>query len=289
MTASGETLRLATPWALAGLLLVPPVLFWIWRRARLPRLTFSDTRIMAGLKPGWRVRLRAVPLVLRVMALVLLLLALARPQMENRWQEVLSEGVDVVIALDQSGSMAAVDLGRKPDGGFDPVSRLDYAQQVIEAFIDGRQADRIGLVVFAGRAFTRCPLTLDYGLLNQILTSIEITRRYDGTAIGMGLATSVNRLKDSEARSKVVILVTDGRNNAGEIDPETAARLARPPVRLTPRRRPAWPGPWASRCTRWESEPRAWRLSRWMTRCSARAMSTSRSTWTRRPCAALPT
>ncbi len=108
MTASGETLRLATPWALAGLVLVPPVLFWIWRRARLPRLTFSDTRIMADLKPGWRVRLRAVPLVLRVLALILLLLALARPQMENRWQEVLSQGVDVVIALDQSGSMAAV-------------------------------------------------------------------------------------------------------------------------------------------------------------------------------------
>ena len=92
--------------------------------------------------------------------------------------------------------MAAVDLGRKP-GGFDPISRLDYAQGVIEEFIQGRQADRIGLVVFAGRAFTRCPLTLDYGLLSQILGSIEITRRYDGTAIGMGLATSVNRLKDS--------------------------------------------------------------------------------------------
>ena len=223
---SGETLRLATPWALAGLVLVPPALWWMWHRARLPRLTFSDTRILAGLKPGWRARLRAVPQVLRVLALVLLLLALARPQAENRWQEVLSEGVDVVIALDQSGSMAAVDLGRKP-GGFDPVSRLDYAQRVIEEFIQGRQADRIGLVVFAGRAFTRCPLTLDYGLLSQILGSIEITRRYDGTAIGLGLATSVNRLKDSEARSRVVILVTDGRNNAGEIDPETAARLAK--------------------------------------------------------------
>lgn len=223
---SGETLRLAMPWALAGLLLVPAALFWTWRRGRLPALTYSDTRILSGLKPGWRVRLLAVPLVLKVLALVLLLLALARPQVENRWQEILSEGVDVVIALDQSGSMAAVDLGRKPGGGFDPVSRLDYAQRVIEAFIQGRQADRIGLVVFAGRAFTRCPLTLDYGLLNQILGSIEITQRYDGTAIGMGLATSVNRLKDSEARSKVVILVTDGRNNAGEIDPETAARLA---------------------------------------------------------------
>lgn len=226
MMGTGETLRLATPWALVGLLFVPPLLLWIWRRARQPRLTYSDTRILAGLNPGWRARCRATPLVLAVLALVLLLLALARPQVENRWQEVISEGVDVVIALDQSGSMAAVDLGRTPTG-FEPVSRLDYAQRVIEAFIQGRQADRIGLVVFAGRAFTRCPLTLDYGLLSQILGSIEITRRYDGTAIGMGLATAVNRLKDSEARSRVVILVTDGRNNAGEIDPETAARLAR--------------------------------------------------------------
>ncbi len=160
------------------------------------------------------------------MALAVLVVGLARPQAENRFQDVTSEGVDIVLALDHSGSMAAVDLGKKP-GGYDPVSRLDFAKRVVEEFIQGRQADRIGLVVFAGRAFSRCPLTLDYGLLTQILQSVEITSRYDGTAIGMGLATAVNRLKESAARSRLVILLTDGRNNAGEIDPETAARLAR--------------------------------------------------------------
>jgi Ca-activated chloride channel family protein len=226
MIPDGQTLRLAAPWALGLLILVPLVLVWTWRKARPPRLIFSDVRLLATVRPGWRARLRGVPLALRLLAVVLLVVALSRPQVENRWEEVLSEGVDIVIALDQSGSMAAIDLGRKP-GGFDPISRLDYARRVVEDFIAGRQADRIGLVVFAGRAFTRCPLTLDYGLLNQILDSITITRRYDGTAIGMGLATSVNRLKDSEARSRVVILVTDGRNNAGAIDPETAARLAK--------------------------------------------------------------
>lgn len=226
MIPAGETLRLATPWALGLLILVPLVLLWTWRKARPPRLIFSDVRLLDTVHPGWRARLRGVPLTLRLLAVILLVLALGRPQAENRWEEVLSEGVDIVIALDQSGSMAAIDLGRKREG-FDPISRLDYARRVVEDFIAGRHADRIGLVVFAGRAFTRCPLTLDYGLLNQILDTITITKRYDGTAIGMGLATSVNRLKDSEALSRVVILVTDGVNNAGEIDPETAARLAR--------------------------------------------------------------
>jgi Ca-activated chloride channel family protein len=226
MIPDGAELRLATPLALLLLLALPLLVWWTLRRRRQPGLTFSDLRLLAPVPPSWRSRLRGIPLVLRVVALAVLVIGLARPQAENRLQDISSEGVDIVLALDQSGSMAAVDLGKKP-GGYDPVSRLDFAKRVVEGFIAGRQADRIGLVVFAGRAFTRCPLTLDYGLLTQVLQSVEITTRYDGTAIGMGLATAVNRLKESPAKSRVVILLTDGRNNTGEIDPETAARLAR--------------------------------------------------------------
>jgi Ca-activated chloride channel family protein len=227
MIPAGAAFRFATPLALVGLVIPIVIAWWTLRRGRQPRLIFSDLRLAMSVPAGWRTRLRRVPLGLRLLALALLVVALARPQAENRLQEILSEGVDIILTLDHSGSMAAVDLGQRPGGGFDPVSRLDFAKRVVDDFIDGRQADRIGLVVFAGRAFTRCPLTLDYGLLAQILETVEITRRYDGTAIGMGLATAVNRLKDSEARSRVVILLTDGRNNTGEIDPETAAHLAR--------------------------------------------------------------
>ena len=183
MSDPATTLRLATPWALVGLAVLPLIIWWALRRARPAYLVFSDLRILSGAEAGWRSRLHRLPLVLRSLALILLVVALARPQAENRSQEILTEGVDIVLAVDNSGSMAAIDLGRKP-GGFDEISRLDFARQVVADFIDGRQADRIGLVVFAGRAFTRCPLTLDYGLLLQILADVNITRRYDGTAIG---------------------------------------------------------------------------------------------------------
>ncbi|MFQ5768259.1 MAG: VWA domain-containing protein [Acidobacteriota bacterium] len=222
----GSEFRFATPLALLALVLPVLLAWWSVRRGRRAGLVYSDLRLLRGLDPGWRARLREVPLALRVLALALLVVALARPQAVNRQQEVLSEGVDIILAVDHSGSMAAVDLGRKP-GGFDPISRLDFAKQVVSDFIKGRRADRIGLVVFAGKSFTRCPLTLDYGLLQEILQSVQITKRYDGTAIGMGLATAVNRLKESRAKSRIVILLTDGRNNTGEIDPGTAARLAR--------------------------------------------------------------
>ena len=223
----GTTLRFAAPWVLAGGIPLVVLLAWrLWRR-RPGHFLWSDLRLLRGVPRSARERLHGLLPALRGAALLLLLLALARPQLENRLSEVVSQGIDIVVALDQSGSMAAVDLGRRDSGEFDPVSRLDVARRLASDFIRGRRADRIGLVVFAGQALTRCPLTLDYDLLLQILEGVEITRRHDGTAIGMGLATAVNRLRDAPGASKVVVLVTDGRNNAGAVDPLTAARLAR--------------------------------------------------------------
>ena len=178
MIPEDAVLRLDTPLALLALFLPILLVWWSLRKARRPHLIYSDLRLLAKIEPGWRARIRGLPLALRTLALLLLVLALARPQAENRLEEVLSEGVDIIVALDHSGSMAAVDLGDRGEG-IDPTSRLDFARQVVGDFVLGRQADRIGLVVFAGRAFTRCPLTLDYGLLTQVLDTIKITKRYD--------------------------------------------------------------------------------------------------------------
>lgn len=223
----GTTLRFAAPWVLAVGIPLAGLLAWRAGRRRPRRFLWSDLRLLGDVPRAGRERLRVLLPALRGATLLFLLLALARPQLENRLTEVISQGIDIVVALDQSGSMAAVDLGRRAGGEFDPVSRLDVAQRMVAEFIRGRRADRIGLVVFAGQALTRCPLTLDYGLLLQILDGITITRRHDGTAIGMGLATAVNRLRDAPGRSRVIVLLTDGRNNSGEVDPLTAARLAR--------------------------------------------------------------
>jgi Ca-activated chloride channel homolog len=149
---------------------------------------------------------------------VLAVLALARPQAGTREIDVKSEGIDIVLAVDASGSMKAED--------FKPNNRLFVAKEVAAQFVDGRQGDRIGIVVFAGEAFTQCPLTLDYGILKELIGAIDFGIEPDGTAIGMAIANSVNRLRRSEAKSKVVILLTDGINNSGAIDPLTAAEAA---------------------------------------------------------------
>jgi Ca-activated chloride channel family protein len=162
----------------------------------------------------WR---RALPGV-RLVALLLLLVALARPQVVEKEEEIRTEGIDIMLALDISGSMQAEDF--KPD------NRLHVAKVVVNEFLDLIQNDRVGLVVFAGQAFTQCPLTLDYGVLRTLVQRVEIGMIEDGTAIGTGLANCLNRLRDSAAKSKVVILLTDGENNAGKIDPETAAKVA---------------------------------------------------------------
>jgi len=173
--------------------------------------------IARGLKPGRAVRLRHLPLGLRLLALTLVIVALARPQVALPGRPATSFGVDIVVALDISGSMGAQDF--RPN-------RLAVAKQVVGDFAEGRPADRVGLVLFAAYAFTRVPLTLDHPLLARQLDRVELGLIDDGTAIGDALATSLGRLADSPAASRVVVLLTDGVNNRGEIDPMTAADMA---------------------------------------------------------------
>ncbi len=162
--------------------------------------------------------LRFIPIILRVLVLLLLIISLARPRIAHKKQQITGKGIDIMLAIDVSGSMKAVD--------FKPTNRLEAAKKVAIDFIEKRRNDRIGLIVFSENAYTQCPLTLDYNILMSIMQNVKINEEASGTAIGMGLATAVARLKDSEAKSKVIILITDGRNNSGEIEPFDAAGLA---------------------------------------------------------------
>jgi len=213
-------LRFANPIAFALLALIAAVVVLRLRgeRGRRPRLAFPGVSLLrsAGLLVG-RFESRVL-LALRVAAIALLVIAAARPQAGSRRVEVSSEGVDIMIALDVSGSMRAED--------FRPRNRLHVAKEVVRSFVEGRSSDRIGLVVFAANAFVQCPLTTDYGALKDVITAVDFGMLEDGTAIGSALASAVNRLRGSKAKSRVVILVTDGVNNAGNIDPATAAQLA---------------------------------------------------------------
>ena len=165
-------------------------------------------------RSSWIVYLRHVPFVLRMVAVALLIVILARPQSTNSWSNSSTEGIDIMLAMDISGSMLAQDL--KPN-------RLEAAKDVAASFINGRPNDNIGLVVFSAESFTQCPLTTDHTVLLNLFKDIQSGMIQDGTAIGLGLANAVSRIKDSHAKSKVIILLTDGSNNAGEIAPVTAA------------------------------------------------------------------
>jgi Ca-activated chloride channel family protein len=179
---------------------------------------------MPGLQPfseagtTFRHYLRHILFTFRTIALILLIIVLARPQATDKFQNISTEGIDIVLTLDISGSMLARDF--RPD-------RLEASKNVAIEFISGRPYDRMGLVVFSGESFTQCPLTTDHAVLINLLREIQSGMIEDGTAIGMGLATAVNRIKDSEAKSKVIILLTDGVNNRGEIAPATAAGIAK--------------------------------------------------------------
>ena len=204
--------------ALAG----PLVLVAAWLRERGPlarSVSFPGAARLRLLRPGWRVRLRQLPLALAVLALLAGAVALARPQHGVLRENVTTQGVDIVVALDVSGSMAAED--------FQPRNRIEVAKEVVGEFVRRRTSDRVGLVIFAGRSLTKAPPTTDTAVLLRQLEDVRLEQLPDGTAIGAGLATSLTRLRRSEAKSKVIVLVTDGANNAGEIDPATAADMAK--------------------------------------------------------------
>lgn len=213
-------LRVADPWLLAS---AAAVLLVLWVRIRFARKGKASWRyptlgLVAGAGRTLAARLAWLPLALRILVLLLLAAGLARPQSGRTQEESLTRGIDIVLVLDNSTSMAAED--------FRPRNRLAVAKEAVAAFVEGRQSDRLGLVVFAGSGYTACPLTVDYQVLQQILAGTELAEQDEGTAIGMGLAMALNRLRDSEAKSKVVVLLTDGRNNRGAIAPPTAASLA---------------------------------------------------------------
>jgi len=213
-------IRFANPEFLVLLLLVP--LLVVWHLRRRPRfegtLRYSNLGVLKKTRPSLKMRLRQGLFGLRVLALALLIIAFARPQSGHTEEEVTAEGIDIMLAVDISSSMLAED--------FKPRNRITVAKMVAGDFIRGRHNDRIGLVIFSGQSYTQVPLTLDYGVLLNLLNQVKVGMIEDGTAIGMALANAVNRLRNSRAKSKVIILLTDGRNNRGEIDPITAAQLA---------------------------------------------------------------
>ena len=201
-------------------LLVIPIAILIWyalsHKSYFSNILFSETRSFSK-ETTLKQRLRHLPYLFKTIALVFLIIALSRPQSSMNWEESTTEGIDIVLAIDISGSMLAQDL--KPN-------RLEASKNVAIDFINKRKNDRIGLVIFAGESFTQCPLTTDHNVLINLFKDVKSGMIDDGTAIGMGLATSVNRLKDSDAISKVIILLTDGVNNSGMVPPLTAAEIA---------------------------------------------------------------
>lgn len=201
------------------LLLIPYIVWYILKHKKNnATLQMSDTNIYSDIKKSYKIYLLHVPFILRIIVLSLVILILARPQTTNNWQNSEVEGIDIMLAIDVSTSMLAEDL--KPN-------RLEAAKDVAAEFISGRPNDNIGITLFAGESFTQCPLTVDHTVLLNLFQSINSGIVEDGTAVGMGIANAVSRLKDSKAKSKVIILLTDGTNNKGDISPLTAADIAK--------------------------------------------------------------
>lgn len=214
-----KDISFAYPWILYFLFVIPILIGWyIWKGSKKQAsIKYSSVNIFKNISATLKERLRHLPFALRMLALICMIIALARPQNFSAGQNINAEGIDIAITLDISGSMMAEDF--KPN-------RLEAAKNVIDKFISARTTDRIGLVIFSREAFTQCPLTIDYSVLRNLLADIKTGMIEDGTAIGNGIANAINRLKDSDAKSKVIILLTDGVNNAGEVDPLSAAEIA---------------------------------------------------------------
>jgi len=214
--------RLHDPWLLLALLLAPLLLRYA-RRAAGATIRFPMVATLRQVEPGRRTRWRWLLGAMRAAGFVLLVVALARPQLGKSETRVYTEGIDIMLAVDISGSMLAEDF----TVGGKRANRLAAVKSVVRKFLDGRPGDRAGLVLFAARPYTQCPLTLDHGWLLQNLDRAEVGLIEDGTAVGSALATAVSRLEDSEAESKIIILLTDGENNAGKVSPLTAAGAAK--------------------------------------------------------------
>ncbi len=210
----------AYPWVLYFLSIIPLMIAWYLFKGMKTQssVKYSSLNIFKDVPSTLREYLRHTPFAVRLIAIGLLIIALARPQSFSSGENVTTEGIDIAMVLDISGSMLAEDF--KPN-------RLEAAKDVIDNFVEGRTSDRIGLVIFSREAFTQCPLTIDYNVLRNLLLDIRSGMIQDGTAIGNAIANGVNRLKESDAKSRIIILLTDGVNNAGEVDPISAAEIAK--------------------------------------------------------------
>ena len=215
-----QSIEFANPYYFLLLLLIIPIIAWhyFFRKKMQATLTVPTTVVFQKIRKTWKVRLRWLPVCFLTLAYISFIIALARPQTSFRLNNVEVEGVDIVLALDISGSMKAMDF--RPN-------RLEACKKVAEEFILGRPTDRIGLVVYAGEAYTQCPVTSDHNTLLGLLKKVKFDIIEDGTAIGDGLGTAINRLRESEAKSKIIILLSDGVNNSGYIDPYSAAEIAK--------------------------------------------------------------
>ena len=216
-------MTLNNPLILLLILFIPLLVWFKLFKSKQGAMKFSSIAQAQKLRSSLAIKMKHIPLILNITAIILIIISLAKPQKGIEHSIIPTEGIDIILAIDVSTSMLAEDFtinGKR-------VNRLVAIKPIVKEFINNRTGDRIGIVVFAGKAYTQCPLTLDYSILQQFLGYIQIGMIEDGTAIGSAIATCVNRLKDIPGKSKVIILLTDGRNNMGKIDPLTAAEMAK--------------------------------------------------------------